>query len=83
MNKIIYIKGAVAFLIPFYTTLGASLAPYAIDGAKPPTTVAVIIIGAAVMVSSLSALGSFLSTSFADHKAEVQSQQPDNPAQTK
>ena len=70
MKNIIYLKAAVAFFIPFFTTLGASLAPYALDGSKPPTWIALVIIAASVLVSSLSALGSFLSTSFADHKAE-------------
>lgn len=71
--RIIWLKAAVAFLIPFFATIGGSLAPYALNGLPLHTKIAVIIIICSTMVASLSALGSFLSTTFAEHKAQQQS----------
>src|ERR1035441_3473307 len=71
--RIIWLKAGVAFLIPFFATIGGSLAPYALNGMPIHSNIAVVIIVCSTMVASLSALGSFLSTTFAEHKAQQQS----------
>lgn len=60
-DLVLWFKGICAFGLPFLTTLGASLA-------VAPMTAAGWI-GAAV--AGMSGLNSFLSTSFADAKAQV------------
>src|ERR1017187_4787174 len=71
--RIIWLKAALPILIPFFATIGGSLAPYALNGLPVHTKIAVIIIICSTMVASLSALGSFLSTTFEEHKAQQQS----------
>jgi hypothetical protein len=71
--RIIWLKAGVAFSVPFFATIGGSLAPYALNGLPLHTKIAVIIIICSTMVASLSALSSFLSTTFAEHKAQQQS----------
>src|ERR1035437_1168282 len=71
--KIIWIKAGAAFLIPFFATLGGSFAPYVFDGLPPHWGIIILIIVCSTMVASLSALSSFLSTTFAEHKAQQQS----------
>ena len=69
--KILWLKGCVAFAIPFLTALGAALSPYVGDGSAQPTMVGWIVLICAPLVAGFSALSSFLSTSFADHKAAL------------
>src|ERR1035437_9430596 len=71
--KIIWIKAGVAFLVPFFATLGGAFAPYVFDGLPLHWGITILIIICSTMVASLSALSSFLSTTFAEHKAQQQS----------
>src|ERR1035437_4947135 len=71
--KIIWIKAGVAFLVPFFATLGGSFAPYVFDGLPPHWGIIILIIICSTMVASLSALSSFLSTTYSEHKAQIQS----------
>src|ERR1039457_5237083 len=71
--KIIWLKAVVAFSVPFFATLGGSFAPYVFDGMPSHWGITILIIICSTMVASLSALSSFLSTTFAEHKAQQQS----------
>jgi hypothetical protein len=71
MKVIIWFKGIVAFGVPFFTAMGIALAPYALKDSTSPNYVGWLIIICAPMVAGFSGLGSFLSTSFSDHKAQL------------
>src|ERR1035437_2005040 len=71
--KIIWLKAGVAFTIPFFTALGIALFPYSADDDAQPNLIGWLIIICAPMVAGLSALSSFLSTTFAEPKAQRQS----------
>ena len=67
--KIIQVKAAAAFLIPFLTGLGAAIQPYASPDAAMPNVVGWMVIVCVPTVAGLSALSSFLSTAWTDYKA--------------
>lgn len=76
--KILYLKGAIAFLIPFLTSMGGVAAQYVLTGVPPHWRVVAIATGCSALVSGLSALSSFLSTTFAEHKAKKEAKLPDS-----
>lgn len=76
MKAVIRIKAVIAFGVPFFTALGAALAPYAMEGSIVPDSkvkqfIICAIIASAAMVAGLSGIGSFLSTSFANSQAST------------
>lgn len=68
--KLIWVKAAIAFLIPLLVTLAAALDPYIGADSAQPTVIGWIVILCAPLVAGLSALKAFLSTDYADHKDE-------------
>lgn len=66
--KIIWLKAAVAFGIPFFTAAGGALMPFSTADVAQPSTIGWCIIVSASLVAGFSGLGSFLSTTFAEHK---------------
>jgi hypothetical protein len=68
MFKVIWLKAVVAFGIPFFTAAGGSLMPYSTADSASPNTIGWCIIIFASLVAGFSGLGSFLSTTFAEHK---------------
>lgn len=68
--KVVWLKAFISFLIPLLTALVGSLSPYSLTGAVPPNHFAMAIIAASALIAGASALSSFLSTSFSDHKAK-------------
>ncbi len=76
MNAVLFLKGVVACGVPFFTALTGALAPYAMDGASIPDSkvkqvIICLIVSGAAVTAGLSGLGSFLSTSYSDHKAQM------------
>ena len=63
----------MAFFVPFFAALGGAFAPYVFDGMPSHWGITILIIICSTMVASLSALSSFLSTAFAEHKLQQQS----------
>ena len=68
---VIWIDGAIAFLIPFLTTLAAALSPYILADSAQPGTIGWLVILCAPVVAGLSALKSFMSTTFSDAKDDL------------
>jgi hypothetical protein len=81
MNKtiIIYTKAVIAFCVPFFTALGAAYSPYIGADVAQPTKVGWLVITLTPLVAGLSALGSFLSRSYADHM-DAQDDEEQSPA---
>jgi len=76
MKQIIWIKAAVAFLVPFLTGFGLAAQPYVGVDAAQPTFAGWLVLICAPLVAGLSALSSFLSRSYADHVDSLQDAQP-------
>jgi hypothetical protein len=68
--KIVWLKAAVSFLIPFLTAIGIAVEPYVGADSAQPTLAGWIVLICAPLVAGFSALSSFLSTTFAEHKAK-------------
>ena len=66
--KVIWLKAVVAFGIPFFTAAGGALMPFSTADVASPSTIGWCIIVSASLVAGFSGLGSFLSTTFAEHK---------------
>jgi hypothetical protein len=70
--KVIWLKAGVAFGIPFFTALGIALEPFSTGDSAQPNVAGWLIIICAPLVAGFSGLGSFLSTTFAEHKAKTE-----------
>ena len=68
--KIVWLKAGVSFAIPFFTALGIAVQPYVGKDSAQPTFCGWLVLIITPLVAGLSALSSFLSTTFAEHKAQ-------------
>jgi hypothetical protein len=75
--KVIWLKAAIAFLIPFLTTLGGSFALYELTGLPAHYWICLVVVICSSLVAGLSALSSFLSTSYSEHKSKQEAGLPD------
>lgn len=71
--RIIWLKATIAFLVPFLLGMASGFGPYALVGAAPPNKYALMIIWCTTLGAGASALSSFLSTSYSEHKAKTES----------
>lgn len=85
--KVVWVKALIAFQIPFFTALGGALTPYTMGTVTIPTShflriLLVVIVLSAALVAGYSGLGSFLSTTFSEHKAKADAANDDEPETT-
>jgi hypothetical protein len=76
--KIVWVKAVIAFLIPFLSGMGGAMAQYTLTGLPPHWKIIAIVFLCSSLVAGLSALSSYLSTSFAEHKAKVEAGNADD-----
>jgi hypothetical protein len=70
--KIIWLKAAIATLIPSLVTLTGAFALYENTGLPAHAKIFLCVTFGSAAIAGLSALSSFLSTTFAEHKAQQQ-----------
>ncbi len=79
--KVVWIKATIAFQIPFLSALSTGFGPFALSG-NAPNHWAIALVLIAALISGYSGLSSFLSTTFAEHKANVAAGIPEAEATT-
>ena len=70
--KVIWLKAAIAFLIPLLAGFGGMFSQYELSGLPLHWKIVLIVTICSALTAAISALASFLSTSFAEHKAKVE-----------
>ena len=71
--KIIWLKASIAALIPSLAALNGAFSLYVNTGLPTHWKIFLVVTLTATAIAGWSALGSFVSTTFADHKAQQQS----------